>query len=242
MRFADLHIHALYGVDDGPKNPEEMLRMVDLAYRSGTRILCLTPHYHPGYFGENREKSEAAFSRLRALAEERYPDLELYLGNELRYDKASLSWLREGKCRTLNNSRYVLVDFTARESLQVIEQGLQRLLSSGYIPILAHVERYRSLWGKTMVLHSLKCKGILLQMDSGAPLGEYGIGEKLWARKLLKQRWIDFIASDGHDTRQYLPALAQVYEFLSKKYGTAYAEQLCWKKAARLIRTTEGKG
>ena len=242
MKFADLHIHALAGCDDGARSEEEMLRMVDLAYRSGTRMLCLTPHYHPGFFGENREKSEAAFSRLRACAAERYPDLELYLGNELRYDRAALSWLRDGKCRTLNRSRYVLVDFTARESQAVIEKGLHRLLSGGYVPILAHVERYRSLWGKTGLLHEWRNKGILFQMDAGAPLGEYGMGEKLWARKLLKQRWIDLICSDGHDTVRYLPTLSAVYGFLKKKYGTDYAEQLCWANAAELIRITEGKG
>lgn len=242
MIFADLHIHALAGCDDGAKTEEEMFQMVDLAYRTGTRVLCLTPHYHPGFFGENREKSEDAFSRLYAIAAERYPDLELYLGNELRYDRAALSWLREGKCRTLNNSRYVLVDFTAKESQTVIEKGLHRLLSGGYIPILAHVERYRALWGKTAVLHSLKSKGIMLQMDAGAPLGEYGMGEKLWARKLLKQRWIDLVSSDGHDMTRYLPSLSEVYGFLKNKYGTDYAEQLCGANIAELIRLTEGKG
>lgn len=242
MTFADLHIHALAGCDDGAKTEEEMQRMVDRAYRSGTRTLCLTPHYHPGYFGENREKSEEAFARLCAWASRQYPDLALYLGNELRYDKAALSWLREGKCRTMHNSRYVLVDFTAKESQAVIEKGLHRLLSGGYIPILAHVERYRSLWGKTEALQSLKSKGILLQMDAGAPLGEFGLGEKLWARLLLKQGWIDLICSDGHGTDRYLPVLSGAYAFVKHKYGTDQADRLFRGKALELIRAMEGNG
>jgi len=242
MKFADLHIHALYGCDDGAKTEADMFRMVDMAYASGTRILCLTPHYHPGYFGENRTKSEEAFEHLSAYAADHYPDLELYLGNELRYDRAAASWLREGRCRTLNGSRYVLVDFLSGESLQGIEKGLHQLLNGGYVPILAHVERYRSLWGNTTVLSNLKNKGILFQMDAGAPLGEYGIAQKLWAKKLLKHQWVDLMSTDAHDLQRFRPELSTVYVFLKNNYGADYAERICWKNGSDLIRTMDGKG
>lgn len=55
MTYSDMHIHALYGVDDGAKTEEMMLAMVDAEYQDGVRFFCLTPHYHPGYFGDNRD-------------------------------------------------------------------------------------------------------------------------------------------------------------------------------------------
>ena len=41
--FFDMHSHMLCGVDDGAKNPEEMLAMLEMAYADGVRALCLTP-------------------------------------------------------------------------------------------------------------------------------------------------------------------------------------------------------
>ena len=49
MIFADIHIHALYGVDDGARNKIMMFKMIDAAYKDCTRVMCLTPHFHPGY-------------------------------------------------------------------------------------------------------------------------------------------------------------------------------------------------
>jgi len=47
--FSDLHMHALFGVDDGPKTEDDMYAVLDAAYADGTRYMCLTPHFHPGY-------------------------------------------------------------------------------------------------------------------------------------------------------------------------------------------------
>lgn len=54
----------MFGVDDGAKDEDEMLAILDAAYQSGTRLLCCTPHFHPGYWGHNRERSAAAYDRL----------------------------------------------------------------------------------------------------------------------------------------------------------------------------------
>lgn len=50
MALADIHIHLLFGVDDGAKDEDEMHAILDAAYQAGTRVLCCTPHFHPGYF------------------------------------------------------------------------------------------------------------------------------------------------------------------------------------------------
>lgn len=91
VTFADIHTHLLFGVDDGAKDEDEMLAILDAAYQSGTRLLCCTPHFHPGYWGHNRERSAAAYDRLTAAARNRYPDLRLHLGNELALQPGSAS-------------------------------------------------------------------------------------------------------------------------------------------------------
>lgn len=39
MKFADLHIHLLYGSDDGAKDEERMREILDAAYADGTRVV-----------------------------------------------------------------------------------------------------------------------------------------------------------------------------------------------------------
>ena len=79
MPFTDIHIHALFDVDDGAKTESEMLAMVDASYADGVRILCVTPHYHPGYFRNSNANIDTAYSVLTEYVHKKYPDLELYL-------------------------------------------------------------------------------------------------------------------------------------------------------------------
>lgn len=221
MRFADIHNHSLFGVDDGPKTPEQMHELLDAAWTDGIGTICLTPHYHPGYFGENRERAMEAFETLRAYAAEKYPDMKLYLGNELRWSSACLNWLAAGDCRTLNGTDYVLVDFAASESERNIVRGLEQLLSAGYKPVLAHAERYRNLPRRQ--IRALSRDGIWIQMDVQSLFGGYGLGARLRSGWLLKQKLVDIAATDAHDMGRRSPILSRGFRDVARKYGEAYA-------------------
>ena len=123
MCFTDLHTHILANVDDGAENEAEMYDLLDTMYRDGTRCICCTPHYHPGYYGENQKKSLDKFQQLSKYADSRYPDLKLCLGNELHYSQGCLEWIEKGFCRTLNGSRYILVDFHAEATSEKRAMG-----------------------------------------------------------------------------------------------------------------------
>ena len=49
MELFDIHCHILPGVDDGSRNIETSLEMIDIAYSEGTRRIILTPHYILGH-------------------------------------------------------------------------------------------------------------------------------------------------------------------------------------------------
>lgn len=235
MEFTDLHIHALCGVDDGARAETDMHAMVDASYADGVRMLCVTPHYHPGYFGENHEKAAVAFAALKRYAAGRYPDLELYLGNELRYSAGCVSWLSGGQCRTLNGTQYVLVDFFENAEAKTILSGLDALLNAGYSPVLAHVERYRSLWGQMRTIRSLPENGILLQMDTQSVLGGFGFRVQRQCKNLLHEGMVELICSDSHDVRKRPPELSECFWVIEKKYGQTYAQALFCGNGKRLL-------
>ena len=140
--FVDIHCHMLSGVDDGAQSDEEMRLMLDAAYSSGTRVLCLTPHFNPTYYGMNKEASSEAFERLSSYAAEKYPDMLLRLGNELNYFFGAEEYIVSDECRTLDGGRNILVDFQFGISFFEIKTALFRLKSTGLVPIFAHAERY----------------------------------------------------------------------------------------------------
>lgn len=235
MQFSDIHIHALFGCDDGAKTPEDMYKMIECAYNDGARYICLTPHYNPGYFSENSQKSRDAFDMLTEYAKQNFPDLQLALGNELRYSQGCEEWLSCGRCRGMNNKKYVLVDFFEGEKKQVISNGLDKLLSAGYIPVLAHAERYRGIRGNLSFLKELRDNGILIQMDTMSILGKFGLNSYIFSKKILKNRLADFVSSDAHSTKRRPPGIEKSFRYIKRKYGVDYAEAVCFKNAFHII-------
>ena len=225
----DLHCHTLFGLDDGARDADTMRAMLDMAWRDGTRAICFTPHYHPGYYGENGAQTEAAFQAAREYAAAQYPQLQLALGNELHYDDGAGEWLRAGQARTLCGSRYVLVDFSAGAAAYTVDRAVTQILSLGYTPVLAHVERYRDLHGRLREVESMMVRGVLMQLDAQSVLGAFGAGERRMARAMLKRGMADLVCSDGHDTDARPPLLSACRQLIEKKYGEEYAELLFWR-------------
>lgn len=241
MKFADLHIHLLYGSDDGAKDEERMREILDAAYADGTRVVCATPHFHPGFFGDNREKSATAFEKLKEYAK-KYEDLTLYLGNELRFSPNCGDWLEKGQCRTLNQSRYVLVDFLENEKADEIMEAMLKILSMGYLPVLAHVERYEKFHHDLREVKALKKMGVLLQIDAWSPFGGWNFGSKMRSRRLLKEGYADLVASDAHDTGKRPPQLSTCYRYVRGKCGEHYAERLFWENPMRILQDSDREG
>lgn len=234
MTFADIHIHLLCGADDGAENEEQMRKILDAAYADGTRIICATPHFHPGYFGDNRAAVEAAFEKLKAYAE-KYEDLKLYLGNELRYSPNCLDWLQSGECRTINGSRYLLVDFAENADEDYIVTSVLKLLNAGYKPILAHTERYESFHRDLGEIQRLKECGVLIQLDAQSPFGGWGKGAKKRSKKLLEHYLVDLVASDAHDTFERPPQMSECFNYVANKYGADYANSIFLKNPCDIV-------
>ena len=237
MFFADIHSHILSSVDDGAKTVEEMYSMVDAAYEQGTRFICATPHFYPEFFGDNGEKAESAFLQLENYCNSQYSDLRVCLGNEIFYHKGILMWLKEGLCRSLGNTNYVLLEFDNDSSEQVFMDAAKCLLNFGYVPIFAHAERYRKLGFSRLA--ELRRMGVLVQVNCDSLFG--GFFEKARSRLLISKGLVDFLSSDSHDLQYRTPNMKKAYDFLDIKYGKEMADDLCYNNAMELFEPFGGK-
>ncbi len=224
--FADIHIHMLPGVDDGAKTMEDALKMLDAARQDGTEIFCLTPHFHPGAFGNNREQVEESYRAFCSAAKEKAPELRLLLGNELRYHPNCLAWIDQGLCRTMNGTSYILVDFSEFEDDKTICTAVYKLLNGGYRPILAHAERYRNLHRDFREIRQFINAGVLIQIDGPSLFGGWGMSAKSRSRRLIKERLVDLVSSDAHDLTARPPQLSHAYEYVCSCCGESYADDL----------------
>ncbi|MBO5789420.1 MAG: hypothetical protein J6R42_05690 [Clostridia bacterium] len=224
--FVDLHSHILSGTDDGAQRDEDMFAMLDLAYACGTRHICLTPHFDPYHWPDNHLSADQAFEKLAEYAT-KYPDLTLYRGNELLFSYDGLEALRDGRCRTLNGTHYVLVEFSPRVSDFEVSSALNRLRSCGYRAIVAHVERYKSLFDRRDCLEELAEKyDARFQVNASTLFGEWGRKAKKFALKALRSSAVVAVVSDAHGTKKRAPDLRKAYAYIAKKRGVREAKRL----------------
>lgn len=225
LGFADIHCHMLAGVDDGAQTVKEMIQMAQMAMSEGTDVVCFTPH--SGVFGKDLDPNflKSAFAEATVRMKKLFPDMRFYLGNEIFYGCDAPHKLHDGIYLPLNGSRYVLVEFSEGLDAFNIKSGVKFLKMAGYTPIIAHVERYRSIFKKKDVIRDLKKLGAVIQVNSRSIL-RHNIFGVYKCNHLLKEGLIDIVASDSHDTEKRPPSMRECYEYISRNFDQGYADRL----------------
>lgn len=239
-RYVDIHSHLLPGADDGAKTQEESIAMLMQAQREGIGTIIVTPHQKPGHRCITPEKIREGIDCLQAEMRQQHIDIKLFAGSELFYSHDLSEKLRVGTVLPLAGSHYVLVEFLPNEDWRYIRDGLYRLGSGGYWPILAHVERYAALREKKERVQELIDLGCYIQMNAGSLTGENGLQTRLYCSSLIGKHQIHFIATDAHRSGgRRSPQMKKCAEWLGKKAGREYAKQLLWENAERILADKE---
>ncbi len=203
----DLHNHLLFGIDDGSASLEESIELLKEMENSRVTDIMLTPHYITGSdYNANNKKKLALLEQLKDKT-----NINLYLGNEVYIDNNVLENIKKGEISTLNNSRYVLIEFPLNEKLELCPTIIKNLIMSGYVPIIAHPERYH--YYDLEFFQELIEEGCLLQGNITSLCGKYGGNAKHNLELLVKKHMIHFMGTDTH--RSIYP-LNDCYILLSK--------------------------
>lgn len=214
--YYDLHSHILPGVDDGPSSMEETKEMLRIALEEGIHTIIATPHYESAK-GQNTEEIQKIIEQVLIEAKTISPDFTIYPGNELYYSDSVIEDLKAKKAFTLAGTNYVLVEFSVRESYDSIFKGLRNLVSAGYFPILAHVERYQCLHKQEERIYDLIDLGAYIQMNCDSLEMGFFHMESKYHRSLLTKGLVHFLSSDCHDTKYRKPLLGSIAKNLRKK-------------------------
>jgi len=231
----DLHCHLLPGVDDGASSIEETRAAIEQMVGQGVRGIVVTPHVsssnllRPGRDGSQVASIDEAWERFRDVGAG-FADLSLHRGSELMLDQPgpdlSMPWVR------LGGTRFVLVEFPGMMIPPRAADALATIVESGYVPVIAHPERYRNAGGECEEAIEWRTAGARLQVNCGSVIGRYGADALKRARHLLAASRVDYLASDYHARGPYpLDECVQALE----KDASEQIELLLSTNPARLL-------
>lgn len=217
----DIHTHILPYVDDGSQSFDESIHIIEGLIEQGVEHLFLTPHfYKQRNYLSTSENNMKIFKELQEKTKDL--NISLYLGNEVKYSLEVFKCIEDGTIRPLNGC-YYLIEFSTGISIFDIYEAVHNMLSKGYKPILAHIERYEHLSDLNDV-NQLRKMGALVQINVSALLGNYGKPARKRILKLLKHDLVDFVATDSH--RYHKNHFRKGYEFVCKKYSQNQADRI----------------
>lgn len=192
----DVHTHLLPGVDDGIPDLMEAFTALKLMQKVGVKNIYLTPHVMTELPGNTHKMLTERFQILKNSSPE---GLELKLAAEYMLDTSFRARLKEGLLTF--DGRHVLLETSYLSPPPELYNMLYDITLEGYIPILAHPERYLYMTHEDYIfLHN---RGYKFQLNLFSLTGIYGKHPQQNADYLLKQGLYDYAGSDLHSIENY---------------------------------------
>jgi protein-tyrosine phosphatase len=222
--FIDIHNHILPRIDDGSKSVDQSLEMMNIYADLGIQKLITTPHIYKDLYPNTKHNIQIAYTKLHEASKNHSVELIDYAA-EYMVDEFFINEINTKTVLLTCFDNYVLIEIPFFGDLKRLNEALFKLLNMGYLPILAHPERYSALHS-TKEVEDLKQKGALMQLNALSLIGFYGREVQKKASLWLQKGLYDVIGTDAHNAYQ-LTKLKEIH--LSKKEYSAW-DQICEKQ------------
>ena len=214
--MTDLHTHILPGVDDGAKNLDMSLALLRAQRADGVTRIALTPHFRFEQTIEEflRRRDEAMDLLTQALKAEEQPP-QLKPGAEIFYS----SQLAETDPRPLclAGTPLLLIEFPPAYLLQGTGDVLHQLTRQGFIPLIAHVERYAFVRENPNLLCDWIEAGVCTQMNASGLLAR--TKQRRLLVRMIRHGMIHTLATDVHSPARRPPRLRQALDLVRRTCG-----------------------
>ncbi len=231
----DIHSHILPDIDDGAKSLDVSISMAKMYVENGYNKVIATPHY----FDINQSKSPSDLLEAKSILDKALLnegiDLKILLGNEVYFSDDTLSDIQKKNAFTLNNTRYVLIEFPSTDIPNYTEDVIFSLQLKGYIPIISHPERNTRIMKSPNILYELVEKGVLAQLNIHSLTGLYGAKSMELSECLLKHNLIHFVATDSHSDGRRSPNVIKALKKLRKTVDSKLYDKIIYTYPEALI-------
>lgn len=208
----DFHTHVLPSVDDGSSSVEESIRMLKSMEKQGVKKVVLTPHFYAyrtdvnTFFSNRRSAEKLLYCDLRenGINVSLYPAAEvLYFDEIWRIDDM------EKLC--IKGTNYVMVEMPFGKWTDAMIRNLEKLSAKGFVPIIAHFDRYIKFQHGMKRFYELLEIGALLQMNADY-LTNFWTRRK--ALSFFKRGLVSALGSDCHNMSSRPPEIKGAYDYL----------------------------
>lgn len=217
----EMHCHVLPGIDDGAKSPEQSIELLKKYVELGCNSVIATPHTMSGIY-DNTPESIRTAGRLLPIIE----NLKLSFSSEYMLDENFLTLLDQERLLPLKD-KILLVEMSFFQPPENLFDILYKIGVKGYLPIMAHPERYGYYHRKFDTYKELKSRGCKLQLNALSLSNHYGSDVQKMAFKLLENGLYDYIGVDTH-RMDHLEKIEKI--LIPQKYANAL-QLICNKTA-----------
>lgn len=198
----DLHCHILPEMDDGATSYDEAVEMAKSAKKNKIGAVIATPHFVDydeidEFIMERNEKIVLLNKILGSLG----VGISIGCGAEV-YLKSDVFTAGDLNGLTVNGSRYMLCEYSLKPfDIEKAVIYAEEICNRGYVPIIAHPERYISFWKNPEVVNELWDLGCRFQVNVACLAGRGGEQMQEFASNLILRGFVDFLGTDAHSVR-----------------------------------------
>lgn len=230
----DIHSHILYDIDDGSESLDMSLQMLRMSVDSGVTDIIATPHVNRrGHIPSWQTILDKA-AALQDEADKAQIPIRIHTGAEVELNGDTLRFMKENHddyC--MAGSRYVMLELTDQSQPDIVEKMIYELQMRGFLPLLAHVERYERLMERPETLLAWMNKGVLAQCNTGSFTGYFGSKLQQRVRDLYRNGMIHFLGSDGHRVEFRTTDIREAHEELDRLAAKDKPHVNLWNTATR---------
>ena len=193
----DMHSHLIPGIDDGSPSMDHSIALLAKFEQLGYRKVITTPHILNDVYPNTAENILSGLANVQEEIKRLGLKIEIEAAAEYYCDESFLPLIERNEILSFG-SNFVLMEFGFLSPSQYEAQALFNLQVAGYVPVIAHYERYPYYFGDFKKVDALRERNIQIQVNLNSLTGHYGPGVKKMAEQLIKNKQVDFLGTDCH--------------------------------------------
>ena len=196
----DMHSHLIPSIDDGAKDLQNSIELINALQNHGFKKIITTPHIMTDFYNNN---IETIISGLKTVKEELLKqsiDIKIEAAAEYFVDYDFQQKVLGGEKFLTLGDNYILIEFSFLTAPHNYLETIFQLQLKGYKVILAHAERYPYLTESD--LEDFINRGVYLQLNILSSIGYYSNNVRERANWLIDNNMISFVGTDCHNLNQ----------------------------------------
>ena len=231
--YIDFHTHILPEIDDGAKNINMSLAMLEFAFANEAETIVLTPHVNASSdFEDFLKVRNDRFKKLSsAISSSCIRCPELMLGSEVLLD-CSLAEKENVRSLCIEGTELLLLELPYTPWNSWYNHEIYNIMSKHEVtPVMAHIERYLRSPKDIKKLDALISLGVKFQVNASSFLSFNG---RRIIRELAANGLVHAIASDAHNMSRRSPDMSRAFRAFNRKFGEDFIDHI-YTKTSKLI-------